>query len=56
MSEPVSEPVYIVAVGANPLVWVVYCEICDESFGIPTADTALLDLIESEHKKAHNLS
>jgi hypothetical protein len=56
MSEPVSEPIYEVAVSTDPLLWVIHCELCNEEFGTPTDSDSLLELFETEHKKAHGLN
>lgn len=48
--------VYAVAVGTQPLMWVVHCEVCNDEFGSPTDDDALLELVETAHKKTHVLT
>lgn len=55
MSEPISDPIYAVAVDTQPVLWVVHCELCNDEIGTPTDDDELLELFEAEHKKAHNL-
>jgi hypothetical protein len=51
-----SDFVYAVAVDTQPVLWVVYCEICDEELGAPTESDDLLELLETEHVKAHGLN
>lgn len=51
-----SDLVYAVAVDTQPTLWVIYCEICDDEFGTPTEDDALLELFEATHKEAHGLN
>jgi len=50
-----SEFIYAVAVSTQPVLWMIHCEICDNEFGTPTDKDSLLELIETEHKKAHNI-
>lgn len=50
-----SDQIYAVAVSTQPVLWVIHCEICDDEVGTPTENDSLLELLESEHKKAHNL-
>lgn len=50
-----SEFIYAVAVSTQPVLWMIHCEICDNEVGTPTDKDSLLELIETEHKKAHNI-
>lgn len=55
MSEDLYDPIYAVAVSTQPEMYVVHCELCDDEFGSPTSEDSLLELIETEHKKAHGI-
>lgn len=46
----------VVAVGTRPVIWQVWCEICDEMASEPTTDGELADTLESEHRKFHGYS
>ena len=45
--------VYTVAVGTGPVLWAVYCEICDENLNEGTQDEALVGRLEAEHQAFH---
>ena len=48
--------IYAVAVGTQPLLWTIHCELCDEELHEGTADEKLLNKLELSHKKYHNLN
>lgn len=50
-----SDPIYAVAVSTQPVLWIIHCELCEDEIGTPTDEDSLLELIETEHRKAHNL-
>lgn len=45
--------VYTVAVDVGPVLWAVYCEICDENLNEGTQDEALVGRLEAEHHAFH---
>lgn len=45
--------IYTVAVDAQPILWSVFCEICDDQVTDPTIDDNLVDQQESEHILFH---
>ena len=55
MYEAISDPIYAVAVSTHPVLWVIYCEICDEEFGEPTENEEVLEELEVAHKLVHDL-
>lgn len=50
-----SDSVYAVAVNTQPVLWVIHCELCNDEFGSPTDNEAILQLLENEHLSAHGL-
>ena len=49
------EPAYVVAVGTQPLVWAVTCDICDDIVSIETEDGDLADKMAEEHNLRHKV-
>jgi hypothetical protein len=45
--------VYTVAVDFGPVLWAVYCEICDENLNEGTQDEALVGRLEAQHQAFH---
>ena len=45
--------IYIAAVDFAPLVWQLWCEICDGAVQEPTSDTDLAESQEQEHRLFH---
>ena len=45
--------VYTVAVDVGPVLWAVYCEICDENLNEGTQDEALVGRLEAQHQAQH---
>lgn len=43
----------VVAVDTGPVVWQVWCEICDDEVSETTTDGDLADIWEKEHRKFH---
>lgn len=46
----------VVAVGAEPLLWAVFCEECDTYIGENTVDENLADATCDAHEKSHKVS
>jgi len=51
--EDIESQVYTVAVGTNPILWAVFCEICDENLNDGIQDEAVVDQLEREHQAFH---
>jgi len=47
------ERIYTVAVDCGPILWAVYCEICDENLNEGTQDEALVGRVEAQHQAFH---
>ena len=45
--------VYTVVVDVGPVLWAVYCEICDENLNEGTQDEALVGHLEEKHQAFH---
>lgn len=43
----------VVAVDFNPIMWVVWCSICDAPLNEPTSDSDLIDALEMDAEKNH---
>lgn len=43
----------VVAVGAEPIKWAVFCEECNDYVDEPTVNERLADVLCAEHEKAH---
>jgi hypothetical protein len=52
-TEDIKMKVYTVAVDFGPVLWAVYCEICDENLNEGTQDEALVDRLEAQHQAFH---
>jgi hypothetical protein len=48
--------IYVVAIDSDPLLWQVFCEICDDLVDEPTSCGDLIDSRELEHMKFHGFS
>ena len=49
------DKIYTVAVGTDPLLWAVNCEICNDIVSIETSDDDLIDSLEKEHIEYHSI-
>jgi hypothetical protein len=52
-TENIEMKVYTVAVDFGPVLWAVYCEICDENLNEGTQDEALVGRLEAQHQALH---
>jgi len=52
-NEDIEMKVYTVAVDLGPVLWAVYCEICDENLNEGTQDEALVGRLEAQHQAFH---
>ena len=52
-NEDIEMKVYTVAVDFGPVLWAVYCEICDENLNEGTQDEALVGRLEAQHQAFH---
>ena len=43
----------VVAIDVNPILWVVWCDICEEELTEPTDDDDLIDTLAEELEKTH---
>lgn len=49
------DSIYVVAVGANPILWAVQCDLCDDIVSEETQDDDLVDKWEIDHINFHKV-
>lgn len=54
MDKSLEDLIYTVAVGTDPLLWAVHCEICDDLVTDSIADDNEIDTLEADHIDFHN--
>ena len=54
MDKQLQDYIYTVAVGTDPLLWAVHCEICDDLVTDFISDDYEIDKLEADHIDYHN--